>query len=46
MATEGSTLSKLQTSEMLYRHGYHNEVIDRALDKILVIERDSALRGR
>ena len=46
MATEGNTPTKQQTTEMLYRHGYQSEVIDRAWDKILAIERDGALRER
>ena len=35
---------KPQVIERLHRHGYQNKVIDRALGKILAIERDSALR--
>lgn len=44
MAAQNSTLNKLQIIEMLYRHGYQSEVIDRALDKIFTIEGDSTLR--
>lgn len=37
-----STLSKLQAIETLYRRGYQSEVIDRAMDKLIAIERHRA----
>jgi len=37
-----STLSKLNAIEILYRRGYHIEVIDRTLDKQIAMERHRA----
>jgi hypothetical protein len=44
MATNDQTLERLQYLETLYRQGYRSEVIDRALDKILALERAAARR--
>ena len=44
MATHTDTLNKLQIIELLYRHGYRSDVIDRAVDKLIAPERHSALR--
>ncbi|MFO1431408.1 MAG: hypothetical protein U1F76_14905 [Candidatus Competibacteraceae bacterium] len=38
MATQTSTLDKLQILESFYRQGYQSDVIDRALDKIIALE--------
>ena len=40
MATQGSALDKLQMLETLYRRGYQSDVIDRALDKLIALERE------
>lgn len=34
-----STISKLNAIEILYRRGYQSEVIDRAMDKLIAMER-------
>ena len=39
MNTHATTLDKLQILESLYRQGYQSDVIDRALDKIIALER-------
>lgn len=44
MTTKERTLERLQYLESLYRRGYLSEVIDRSLDKIIVLEKDSARR--
>ncbi len=44
MAPNDQTLERLQYLETLYRQGYRSEVIDRALDKILALERAAARR--
>ena len=40
--TTTKTLEKLQILETIYQEGYQNEFIDRALDKILDLERAKA----
>lgn len=40
--TTTNTLEKLQILETIYQEGYQNEFIDRALDKILDLERTKA----
>jgi hypothetical protein len=42
MAQTTNTLEKLQLLETLYQKGYQNEVADRALEKILDLERAKA----
>lgn len=37
-----STISKLNALEILYRRGYQSEVIDRAMDKLIAMERHRA----
>ena len=39
MATQVSTLDKLEIQESFYRQGFQSDVVDRALDKILALER-------
>jgi len=42
MSQTDSTLSKLNALEILYRRGYQSEVIDRAMDKLIAMERHRA----
>jgi len=42
MSRTDSTLSKLNALEILYRRGYQSEVIDRAMDKLIAMERQRA----
>lgn len=42
MSQTDSTLSKLNAIEILYRQGYQSEVIDRAMDKLIAMERHRA----
>ena len=44
MATKGKTLDKLRHLEDLYRRGYQSDVVDRALDKVITLERTAAQR--
>lgn len=44
MLTNEKTLDRLKFLELLYQRGYQSEVIDRALDKLLDIERATANR--
>jgi len=38
MNTTVGTLDKLESLQKLYRLGFHSEVIDRAIDKLLAME--------
>ena len=38
MTLQSATLTKLQMLETLYRRGYRSQVIDRAVDKLIVLE--------
>lgn len=42
MNTTVGTLSKLESLQKLYRLGFHSEVIDRAIDKLLAMEIERA----
>ena len=42
MSQTDSTISKLNAIEILYRRGYQSEVIDRAMDKLIALERHRA----
>ena len=42
MSTAVHTLDKLQGLERLYRQGFHSEVVDRAIDKLLATEIERA----
>lgn len=42
MSQTDNTLSKLNAIEILYRRGYQSEVIDRAMDKLIAMERHRA----
>jgi hypothetical protein len=44
MATHDKTIDRLQHLEALYLQGYHSDVIDRSLDKIIALERFAARR--
>ena len=44
MASNDKTMDRLQYLEALYRQGYRSDVIDRSLDKIIALERDTARR--
>jgi hypothetical protein len=44
MATEERTLERLQYLEALYRQGYHSEVVDRSLAKLVALEEEAARR--
>lgn len=44
MATHDKTMDRLQYLEARYRQGYHSDVIDRSLDKIIALERAIARR--
>ena len=44
MATNDKTIDRLQYLETLYRQGYRSDVIDRALDKLIALERAAAQR--
>ena len=42
MSTTVGTLEKLESLGRLYRLGFHSEVVDRAIDKLLVMEIERA----
>jgi hypothetical protein len=44
MATNDQTRDRLQSLAALYCQGYRSDVIDRSLDKIIVLERAAARR--
>jgi plasmid maintenance system killer protein len=44
MAIEQRTLEQLQHLQDLYRRGYQSDVVDRAIKKIIAIERAAAER--
>ena len=44
MAANDKTMTRLQYLETLYRQGYRSDVIDRSLEKIIALERATALR--
>ena len=44
MSVLATTLDKLHVLETIYRQGYHNDVIDQTLDKLLDFERAQARR--
>ena len=44
MATKDRTLERLQYLEALYRQGYRSEVVDRSVEKLLVLEKEAARR--
>src|SRR5450756_1615550 len=39
MTAQASTLHKLEILEFLYRQGYSSDLVDRALDKVIALER-------
>jgi hypothetical protein len=44
MTIRVSTLDKLQALEAIYHDGYQNDIVDRIVDKIVLLERDQAQR--
>ncbi|WP_295390749.1 hypothetical protein [uncultured Thiodictyon sp.] len=42
MSTQASTLDRLQRLTVIYRQGYHSDVVDRTLQKILALENAQA----
>lgn len=44
MAIQASTLDKLSILEALYRRGYQSDLIERALNKLLILEQERAQR--
>ena len=46
MSTAVRTLDKLESLERLYRQGFHSEVVDRVLDKLLATEIERAWMER
>ncbi len=44
MASNNKTVDRLQHLEALYRRGYRSDAIDRSVDKIIALERDTARR--
>ena len=44
MASNNKTVDRLQHLETLYRRGYRSDAIDRSLDKIIALERETAGR--
>ena len=44
MASNNKTVDRLQHLEALYRRGYRSDAIDRSLDKIIALERETAGR--
>ena len=44
MSLQASTLEKLHALESIYQEGYHNDVVDRIMDKVVFLEREHAQR--
>ncbi len=44
MTPQASTLEKLHALEAIYQEGYHNDVVDRIMDKVVLLEREQAQR--
>jgi hypothetical protein len=44
MTTKEKTLTHLRHLEALYRRGYRSDVVDRSLDKVLALEKETARR--
>ena len=42
MSLQASTLEKLHALEAIYQEGYHNDVIDRIMEKVVHLEREHA----
>jgi hypothetical protein len=42
MNLQASTLQKLHALEVIYQEGYHNAVVDRIVDKMVLLEREQA----
>jgi hypothetical protein len=45
MAANEETLNKLHYLETLYRQGYHSDVVDQSVNKLIALERAAAQRA-